>query len=79
MSTPICSLVEHGRLYLHLQCMFLFVDVGSYQLHHRLSVVQSEADGRCDIGVQAPAECRQPAVAVTTDRVPPRISHSLQG
>jgi len=45
--------------------------VGSHQLYDRLPVIQPEADGCSDIGIQAPAECQQQAVIVTADSVPP--------
>jgi len=48
-----------------------FLVVGSYQLYDRLPVVQPEADGRSDVGVQAPAQCQQQTVIDAADGVPP--------
>lgn len=57
----------------------LCIAVGSHQLYHRLPVVQPTTDGRRYVSFQASAECKQHAVTVAADGIPPRISHRLQG
>ena len=54
-------------------------DTGSHQLHDRAAVVQPEAAGERDSGLQAPADGGQQAESPATSRLPSGVSLRLQG